>query len=166
MSDWRSLGCINAPTPDSVFENILHRRINWTEHANELASPEAIDLMNKLMTINPQERLGANVNERFPNGGAEIRSHLWFSDINSGSSPTQSHQSVGPLSSEKLADVPRLTTSEQGTPAEETPAEAEEAPVAEILTEEAMVDNLPVEEATEEAVVDELVETFLPSTRY
>ncbi|KAN0086514.1 hypothetical protein V8E54_000202 [Elaphomyces granulatus] len=57
MSDWRSLGCINAPTPDSVFENILHRRI---EHADELASPEAIDLMNKLMTINPQERLGAN----------------------------------------------------------------------------------------------------------
>ncbi|KAN0067834.1 hypothetical protein V8E54_014081 [Elaphomyces granulatus] len=93
MSDWWSLGCImfeflygsppfNAPTPDSVFENILHRRINWPEHADELASPEAIDLMNKLMTINPQERLGANVNEKFPNGGAEIRGHPWFSDIN------------------------------------------------------------------------------------
>jgi hypothetical protein len=42
----------------------------------------------------------------------------------------------------KLADVPRLTASEQGTPVEETPAEersAEEAPVAKILTEEAMV---------------------------
>ena len=86
ISDWWSLGCImfeflygyppfNASTPDSVFENILHRRINWTENADELVSPEAIDLMNKLMTINPQERLGAN-------GGVEIRSHPWFSDIN------------------------------------------------------------------------------------
>ena len=93
MSDWWSLGCIlfeflygyppfNAATPDEVFENILHRRINWPEEAQELASPEAIDLMNKLMTINPEQRLGANVEEKFPNGGAEIRSHPWFADVN------------------------------------------------------------------------------------
>ncbi|RAL13505.1 protein kinase RIM15 [Aspergillus homomorphus CBS 101889] len=93
MSDWWSVGCImfeflfgyppfNASTPDEVFDNILHRRINWPEEADELASPEAIDLMNKLMTINPRERIGANVEEKFPNGGAEIRSHPWFSDIN------------------------------------------------------------------------------------
>jgi serine/threonine-protein kinase RIM15 len=93
MSDWWSLGCIlfeflygyppfNAATPDEVFDNILNRRINWPEGADELASPEAKDLMNKLMTINPEERLGANAEEKFPNGGAEIRSHPWFSDIN------------------------------------------------------------------------------------
>ncbi|PYI27910.1 serine threonine protein kinase [Aspergillus indologenus CBS 114.80] len=93
MSDWWSLGCImfeflfgyppfNAATPDEVFDNILHRRINWPEEAEELASDEAIDLMNKLMTINPRERIGANVEEKYPNGGAEIRSHGWFSDIN------------------------------------------------------------------------------------
>ncbi|KAH8691997.1 putative serine threonine protein kinase [Talaromyces proteolyticus] len=93
MSDWWSLGCIlfefvfgyppfNASTPDQVFENILHRRINWPEESHELASPEAIDLMNSLMTINPEQRLGANIEEKFPNGGAEIRAHPWFADIN------------------------------------------------------------------------------------
>ncbi|KAL4980947.1 hypothetical protein BDW66DRAFT_1428 [Aspergillus desertorum] len=92
MSDWWSLGCImfeflfgyppfNAATPDEVFENILHRRINWPNEVEDLASPEAIDLMNKLMAINPRERLGANLEEKFPNGGAEIRSHPWFADI-------------------------------------------------------------------------------------
>ncbi|KAL4900721.1 hypothetical protein BDW74DRAFT_161430 [Aspergillus multicolor] len=92
MSDWWSLGCImfeflfgyppfNAATPDEVFENILNRRINWPDEIEELASPEAIDLMNKLMAINPRERIGANLEERFPSGGAEIRSHTWFSDI-------------------------------------------------------------------------------------
>ncbi|THC94673.1 hypothetical protein EYZ11_005858 [Aspergillus tanneri] len=93
MSDWWSLGCImfeflfgyppfNAGTPDEVFDNILNRRINWPEDAEELASTDAIDLMNKLITINPRERIGANVDEKFPNGGAEIRHHPWFSDIN------------------------------------------------------------------------------------
>ncbi|GLA50198.1 rim15, signal transduction response regulator [Aspergillus niger] len=93
MSDWWSLGCImfeflfgyppfNAGTPDEVFDNILHRRINWPDEAEEFASPEAIDLVNRLMTMNPRERIGANVDEKYPNGGAEIRSHPWFSDIN------------------------------------------------------------------------------------
>ncbi|KAL3467321.1 hypothetical protein BJX64DRAFT_167526 [Aspergillus heterothallicus] len=93
MSDWWSLGCImfeflfgyppfNAATPDEVFENILNRRINWPDELEELASPEALDLMNKLMAINPRERIGSNVEEKYPNGGAEVRSHSWFADIN------------------------------------------------------------------------------------
>ncbi|OJJ46213.1 hypothetical protein ASPZODRAFT_67051 [Penicilliopsis zonata CBS 506.65] len=93
MSDWWSLGCImfeflfgyppfNADTPDEVFENILNRRINWPDDPEDYASAEAIDLINKLMAIDPQERIGANVGEKFPNGGAEIRNHAWFSDIN------------------------------------------------------------------------------------
>lgn len=93
ISDWWSLGCMmfeflfgyppfNASTPDEVFENILGRKINWPDDPEELATPEAIDLMNKLMTMNPRERIGSNVDEKFPNGGAEIRSHPWFSDIN------------------------------------------------------------------------------------
>jgi len=93
ISDWWSLGCImfefifgyppfNAATPDEVFENILQRRINWPDEPEEFTTPEALDLMNKLMTLDPRERIGANVEEKFPNGGAEIRSHPWFSDIN------------------------------------------------------------------------------------
>lgn len=93
MSDWWSLGCImfeflfgyppfNADTPDEVFDNILNRRINWPDDPEEIVSREAIDLMNRLITLNPRERLGSNVDEKFPSGGAEIRNHPWFSDIN------------------------------------------------------------------------------------
>ncbi|KAJ5698788.1 hypothetical protein N7462_000793 [Penicillium macrosclerotiorum] len=93
ISDWWSLGCImfefifgyppfNAPTPDEVFENILQRNINWPDDPEEYTSPEALDLMNKLMALNPRERIGANVEEKFPNGGAEICHHRWFADIN------------------------------------------------------------------------------------
>lgn len=93
ISDWWSLGCImfefifgyppfNAPTPDEVFENILARKINWPDNPEEYTTPEALDLMNKLMTLNPRERIGANVEEKFENGGAEIRHHPWFADIN------------------------------------------------------------------------------------
>lgn len=93
ISDWWSLGCImfefifgyppfNADTPDEVFENILHRRINWPDDPEEYTSAESLDLMNRLMTLNPRDRIGANVEEKFANGGEEIRSHPWFSDIN------------------------------------------------------------------------------------
>lgn len=93
ISDWWSLGCImfefifgyppfNAETPDEVFENILHRRINWPDDPEEFTSTESLDLMNKLMTLNPRERIGANVDEKYANGGAEICSHPWLSDIN------------------------------------------------------------------------------------
>jgi serine/threonine-protein kinase RIM15 len=93
ISDWWSLGCImfefifgyppfNAETPEEVFENILHRRINWPDDPEEFTSAESLDLMNKLMTLDPRERIGANVNEQYPSGGAEIRSHPWLSEIN------------------------------------------------------------------------------------
>ena len=93
ISDWWSLGCImfefifgyppfNADTPDEVFENILNRRINWPEDPEEYTTAESLDLMNKLMALNPRARIGANVEEKYPNGGAEIRNHPWFSDVN------------------------------------------------------------------------------------
>ncbi|EFW22316.1 serine threonine protein kinase [Coccidioides posadasii str. Silveira] len=93
MCDWWSLGCIlfefiygyppfNASTADEVFQNILARRINWPEGFEEYSSEESRDLMNKLMTLNPEKRLGSNSAEKFPSGGAEIRGHPWFSGLN------------------------------------------------------------------------------------
>lgn len=93
MSDWWSLGCIlfeflygippfNAETPDQVFENILARRIDWPTDPDVQASEEAKDLIDKLIRLDPRERIGANLNEKYPNGGAEIQAHPWFSDIN------------------------------------------------------------------------------------
>ncbi|KAE9992480.1 hypothetical protein EG327_008869 [Venturia inaequalis] len=93
MSDWWSLGCIlfefifgyppfHGDTPEEVFQNILARRIHWPDEEDCEVSAEARDLMNKLMCSDPAQRLGANIEEKFESGGAEIRSHPWFSGVN------------------------------------------------------------------------------------
>lgn len=61
-------------TPDKVFENIIARRISWYEDQIEI-SPEARDLMERLMCTDPLRRLGAN-------GAAEIKSHPFFAEVN------------------------------------------------------------------------------------
>lgn len=92
LSDWWSLGCIlfeflfgyppfHADTPEKVFENILARRIDWPQDDNEV-STEAKDLVNRLLCLDPAERLGANKDDRYTCGGEEIRAHSWFSTIN------------------------------------------------------------------------------------
>jgi serine/threonine-protein kinase RIM15 len=92
-SDWWSVGCImyeflygippfNASEADKVFENILARRINWPDPNEDVVSPEAKDLINKLLCSDPQQRLGANREETFQSGGEEIRNHPWFHDVN------------------------------------------------------------------------------------
>jgi serine/threonine-protein kinase RIM15 len=93
LSDWWSLGCIlfefvygyppfHADTPEDVFQNILACKIDWPPEELDDVSPEAKDLMRKLMSYDPADRLGANVEEKFSSGGEEIKAHPWFSDIN------------------------------------------------------------------------------------
>ncbi|KAF4624321.1 hypothetical protein G7Y89_g13851 [Cudoniella acicularis] len=93
MSDWWSVGCIlfeflygyppfHAGTPDEVFENILGRRISWPDDDEVEVSPEAKDLMNKLLCLDPRQRLGVNAEEKYSCGGHEIRSHSWFEGTN------------------------------------------------------------------------------------
>ncbi|KAI0482314.1 hypothetical protein GGR56DRAFT_663301 [Xylariaceae sp. FL0804] len=92
-SDWWSVGCImfeflygyppfHAAEPEQVFENILARRITWPPEDEDEASPEAKDLMNKLLCIDPQQRLGANREDKHGSGGEEIRAHPWFAEMN------------------------------------------------------------------------------------
>ncbi|KAF2498454.1 putative response regulator receiver RIM15p [Lophium mytilinum] len=93
VSDWWSLGCImfeclygippfHADSPEEVFHNILARNIDWPEDDVAQVSEEAKDLMNRLMCLDPRQRLGANAEDKYTSGGMEIRSHPWFSDIN------------------------------------------------------------------------------------
>ncbi|KAF1975337.1 serine threonine protein kinase-like protein [Bimuria novae-zelandiae CBS 107.79] len=94
VSDWWSLGCIlfeclygyppfHAETPDEVFQNILARKIDWPENEEDYGvSDEAKDLINRLLAIDPAQRLGANIEDKFASGGEEIRSHPWFADVN------------------------------------------------------------------------------------
>ncbi|KAH8893815.1 hypothetical protein GQ53DRAFT_763338 [Thozetella sp. PMI_491] len=92
-SDWWSVGCIlyeflygippfHAGEAEQVFDNILARRLQFPDDSECYVSPEAKDLMHKLLCSDPHSRLGANKDERFPSGGAEIRAHPWFEEVN------------------------------------------------------------------------------------
>ncbi len=56
-----------------MFENILSRRVEWLEEYVDYL-PEARDLMERLLTVDPQRRLGTN-------GADEVKAHPWFADI-------------------------------------------------------------------------------------
>ncbi|WVR05595.1 hypothetical protein IAU60_002614 [Kwoniella sp. DSM 27419] len=82
--DWWALGVVlyeflygfppfHAETPEKVFDNVVSRRIDW--HDDEIdISPEAKDLMNRLMCSDPQKRLGAH-------GADEVKKHPFFAEI-------------------------------------------------------------------------------------
>jgi serine/threonine-protein kinase RIM15 len=91
--DWWSVGCIlfeflyryppfHAGSLDEVFENILAGRISWPDDDDFKVSPKAKDLMNKLLCLDPRQRLGANADEKFSCGGEEIRKQAFFEGTN------------------------------------------------------------------------------------
>ncbi|XP_020519544.1 probable serine/threonine protein kinase IREH1 isoform X1 [Amborella trichopoda] len=84
-ADWWSVGVIlfellvgippfNAEHPQTIFDNILNRKIPWPRIPEEMSN-EAQDLIDKLLTEDPHQRLGAN-------GAAEVKQHPFFKDIN------------------------------------------------------------------------------------
>lgn len=87
--DWWSIGCIffefifgyppfHADTPEKVFNNILVGEIDWPpllpEDEREICPPIAKDLIRKLLTRDPQKRLGYN-------GADEVKEHPYFRGI-------------------------------------------------------------------------------------
>ncbi|KAK1415361.1 hypothetical protein QVD17_31142 [Tagetes erecta] len=83
-ADWWSVGVIlfellvgippfNAESPQQVFANIMNRDIPWPKVPEEM-SYEAYDLINKLLTENPAQRLGAT-------GSGEVKTHPFFRNI-------------------------------------------------------------------------------------
>ncbi|KAL1702282.1 hypothetical protein EV121DRAFT_262171 [Schizophyllum commune] len=82
--DWWALGVItyeflygippfHADSPEKVFENILSGHVEWHDDWVDF-SPEARDFMERLLVLNPAERLGAN-------GADEVKNHPWFNGI-------------------------------------------------------------------------------------
>ncbi|KAL5744366.1 hypothetical protein ACOSQ2_027482 [Xanthoceras sorbifolium] len=84
-ADWWSVGVIlyellvgippfNAKTPQQIFDNIMNRDIPWPKVPEEITY-DAYDLIEKLLTENPVQRLGAT-------GAREVKRHPFFRDIN------------------------------------------------------------------------------------
>ncbi|XP_010500381.1 PREDICTED: probable serine/threonine protein kinase IRE3 isoform X2 [Camelina sativa] len=84
-ADWWSVGIIlyefivgippfNADYPQQIFDNILNRNIQWPPIPEDM-SHEARDLIDRLLTEDPHQRLGAR-------GAAEVKQHIFFKDIN------------------------------------------------------------------------------------
>ncbi|KAI3712480.1 hypothetical protein L1987_71037 [Smallanthus sonchifolius] len=84
-ADWWSVGVIlfelivgippfNAEHPQMIFDNILNRNIPWPAVPEEM-SLEAQDLIDQLLTEDPNQRLGAR-------GATEVKQHPYFRDIN------------------------------------------------------------------------------------
>ncbi|ODO12074.1 hypothetical protein I350_00859 [Cryptococcus amylolentus CBS 6273] len=83
--DWWALGVVlyeflygfppfHADTPEKVFDNVVSRRIDWHEEDIDI-SPEARDLIDKLLCADPHRRLGAG-------GAGEVKSHPFLATIN------------------------------------------------------------------------------------
>lgn len=65
----------HASTPQQVFDNIISRRIDWHDDEDDIEySPEARDIMERLMTTEIPRRLGYN-------GAIEVKSHPFFAEI-------------------------------------------------------------------------------------
>lgn len=84
-ADWWSVGVIlfelivgippfNAEHPQTIFDNILNRKIPWPRVPEEM-SREAQDLIDRLLTEDPHQRLGAR-------GASEVKQHVFFKNIN------------------------------------------------------------------------------------
>jgi serine/threonine-protein kinase RIM15 len=80
--DWWSLGAVlyeflcglppfSASTVEEIFQNIQQRNIQWPDDISSAAK----DLINKLLVLNPEERLGSS-------GTDAIKQHPFFHSIN------------------------------------------------------------------------------------
>ncbi|KAG6494836.1 hypothetical protein ZIOFF_042598 [Zingiber officinale] len=126
-ADWWSVGAIlfelivgippfNAAHPQKIFDNILNRKIPWPRVPEEM-SCEAYDLIDKLLTEDPHQRLGAR-------GASEVKEHMFFKDINWDTLARQKAAFVP--SSDNALDTSYFTSRYSWNPSDEQIYEASE----------------------------------------
>ncbi|XP_072990778.1 probable serine/threonine protein kinase IREH1 [Typha latifolia] len=126
-ADWWSVGVIlfelivgippfNAEHPQTIFDNILNRKIPWPRVPEEM-SFEAQDLIDKLLTEDPHQRLGAQ-------GASEVKQHMFFKNINWDTLARQKAAFVP--SSDSVLDTSYFTSRYSWNPSDEHIYEASE----------------------------------------
>ncbi|XP_039145925.1 probable serine/threonine protein kinase IREH1 isoform X1 [Dioscorea cayenensis subsp. rotundata] len=126
-ADWWSVGVVlfelivgippfNAEHPQIIFENILNRKIPWPQVPEEM-SFDAQDLIDKLLTEDPNQRLGAK-------GASEVKKHPFFKDINWDTLARQKAAFVP--SSESALDTSYFTSRYSWNPSDQNIYEASE----------------------------------------
>ncbi|KAJ0974922.1 hypothetical protein J5N97_016887 [Dioscorea zingiberensis] len=126
-ADWWSVGVIlfelivgippfNAEHPQIIFDNILNRKIPWPQVPEEM-SFDAQDLIDKLLTEDPNQRLGAK-------GASEVKKHAFFKDINWDTLARQKAAFVP--SSESALDTSYFTSRYSWNPSDQNIYEASE----------------------------------------
>ncbi|XP_009408996.2 probable serine/threonine protein kinase IREH1 [Musa acuminata AAA Group] len=126
-ADWWSVGVIlfelivgippfNAEHPQKIFDNILNRKIPWPGVPEEM-SFDAQDLIDKLLTEDPHQRLGAK-------GASEVKQHVFFKDINWDTLARQKAAFVP--SSDNALDTSYFTSRYSWNPSDEQIYEASE----------------------------------------
>ncbi|MQL74213.1 hypothetical protein Taro_006547 [Colocasia esculenta] len=65
---------MNGHSQQTIFDNILNRKIPWPQIPEEM-NFEAHDLIDRLLTEDPSQRLGAG-------GASEVKQHVFFKNIN------------------------------------------------------------------------------------
>ncbi|XP_042396544.1 probable serine/threonine protein kinase IREH1 isoform X1 [Zingiber officinale] len=126
-ADWWSVGVIlfelivgippfNAAHPQKIFDNILNCKIPWPKVPEEM-SFEAYDLIDKLLTEDPHQRLGAE-------GASEVKEHMFFKDINWDTLARQKAAFVP--SSDNALDTSYFTSRYSWNPSDEQIYEASE----------------------------------------
>lgn len=126
-ADWWSVGVIlfelivgippfNAEHPQTIFDNILNCKIPWPAIPEEM-SFEAQDLIDKLLTEDPNQRLGAK-------GASEVKQHVFFKDINWDTLARQKAAFVP--SSDSALDTSYFTSRYSWNPSDERIHEASE----------------------------------------
>ena len=118
-ADWWSVGVLafemlcgytpfHADSLQAVYDNIVDRRIHWPQQRSSRLSADAVDLIDRLLCVDPRGRLGSG-------GAEEIMAHPFFAGVQWDELTRQKGGQWLPLD-ERREETQRLSASLAATP--------------------------------------------------
>jgi len=98
-----ALGCIlfkmfvgtvpfKGTNPMSVYKDVKERNIQWPSNADQLMSPEAMDLINRMIQISPKNRLGHDLESL-----KVLKTHPFFNGVDFAEVSKHGYSGIKPL---------------------------------------------------------------------